>query len=366
MNTKVKCGTRKKITYLITKGDIGGAQFHTLALIEEFKQDYDVFLISGSEGVLVEQAKKNNVRVEIIPEIDSFRFLPAVLKLRKVMRQESPDLLHVHSSLASFYGRVAAKMVNVKVLYTVHGWHFSHEPSKLKKLIKVGVERCLKSVTNYWITVSSFDYSLGSNYGLFKENSAEAIPNGVKPSQHKCSYVKDLPLAVVFVGRATYQKNCEAAIRVLEYASSNVHLTIYSSGDNIGSLQELLDKSAAKNKIKLVANEPNAAERIRNYSVLLMTSRYEGMPLSVLEAMREGLAIVSTNVCGMSELVDDGYNGYLLPENCEKEMAKVLDGFTSNFDRLNLMGQRSRKFFGEKFTLNKMLAANRKVYQKII
>jgi len=366
MNTNSEINARKKITYLITKSDIGGAQFHTLALIEEFKKDYDVLLISGSAGVLLDQAKKVNVRTKIIPEVNSFNFFFAIFKLRKVMQKEKPDLLHVHSSLASFYGRFSAKMANVKVLYTVHGWHFSHEPSKLKKMIKVGVERFLKGLTNYWITVSNFDYSLGDQYGLFRENSAQAIPNGVKPSQHEYTGIHDLPLSVVFVGRATYQKNCEAAIRVLEYTRSDIHLTMYSSGDSVAALQEQLNKSPAKNKITLVVNEPNAAQRIHNYSVLLMTSRYEGMPLSVLEAMREGLTIISTDVCGMNEVVINGENGYLLPENSEQRMAKVLDDLASNLDKLSAMGECSKTLFHENFSLRKMLDANRDVYRKII
>lgn len=357
---------KKKITYIITRGVIGGAQFHTLDLIKEFSKDYEILLISGSDGVLVSEAKKNNVRVKVVPEIDSLNFLFAITKLYKILKSEGASLIHVHSSLASIYGRIAAKLSKIEVVYTVHGWHFAHEPSKVKKSVKINVERLLKSFTSYWITVSEFDGRLGDQHNLFASGRVRTIPNGVQQSQNKFVPAGLRKLSAVFVGRATYQKNCDSAINVLEHSKSGVGLTMFASGGNISSLEYLVEKSSAAKKIKLVVNEPNASGKVHKYSVMLVTSRYEGMPLSVLEAIREGLVIISTDVCGMDEVVVDGVNGYLLPENNEKEMARLLDGLIANPEKLNEMSEQSRVLFNEKFTLTRMLDANREIYKKII
>jgi len=355
---------KKKITYIITRSDIGGAQFHTLYLIKEFQKDYDILLITGTQGILSEQVKALNVRVKVVPAIDSFNFISATLKIRKILAREKPDLIHVHSSLASFYGRCAAKLVGQKTLYTVHGWHFSNEPSRLKRLIKINVERFLKRFTHYWITVSEFDSKLGEKHQLFKKEKFETIANGVKQQTHQIAK-KDSTLQVIFVGRASYQKNCKSAIKVISYTNADIHLTIYASGDAVETLQSLIDSSQAKNRITLLKNQPNAAAKMPQYSVMLITSRYEGMPLSALEAMRAGLTLVSTDVCGMNEIVIEGKNGYLFPEDNEQKMAKVLDSLARDSDKLERMGRHSQLLYNEKFTVAKMLDATHSVYRKL-
>ena len=99
---------------------------------------------------------------------------------------------------------------------------------------------------------------------------------------------------------------------------------------------------------------------------MLVTSRYEGMPLGVLEAMREGLAVVSTDVCGMNEVVYNDVNGYLLPENSEKRMAEMLDFLASNHNALLSMQEGSKNIFEENFTLTKMLEANSNIYKELL
>ena len=357
---------KKKITYVITRATIGGAQFHTLDLIKNFKDEYDVLLVAGSDGVLIDEAKKINVRVKVIPELDSLNILFATLRLYQTLSVEKPDLVHVHSSLASVYARLAAGFARLKTLYTVHGWHFSHEPSFFKKSLKIGAEKTLKAFTSYWIVVSSFDARLGDKYRLFKAGKVSTVPNGVQQSKNKVCQKQSSPLPVVFVGRFTYQKNCESAIKVIEHTRSDLHLTMYVSTNDVDSLKSLVERSSSKSKISLVLNQSNASEEVHKHSVMLVTSRYEGMPLGVLEAMREGLAVVSTDVCGMNEVVYNDVNGYLLPENSEKRMAEMLDFLASNHNALLSMQEGSKNIFEENFTLTKMLEANSNIYKELL
>lgn len=286
--------------------------------------------------------------------------------MRRILKNEAPDLVHVHSTLASFYGRIAASLCRIKTLYTVHGWHFAHEPSHLKRCLKIGAERLLKSITSYWVTVSEFDKRLGTEYSIFRNGCVKTIPNGVKSSQNEFIPADQRAKSVVFVGRASYQKNCEALVDVVAHMQSDSQLTMYTSGGDIDALMKRIEQKSLTEKINVILNEPNASEKVHQFPIMLMTSRYEGMPLSVLEAMREGLVIVSTDVCGMNEVIIDGESGYLLPEGSEKQMAQRVDQLIADPVQLNKMSLRSKALFDERFALHKMLNEIRHIYQGIL
>jgi glycosyltransferase involved in cell wall biosynthesis len=359
-----------KIVFVITRSDIGGAQNHVLSLIKEFHKRYEIVLVAGSDGFLTRSVSALGLKVIILSEIDSYNPIIVTWKLKAILAKESPDLVHTHSSLASFYGRAAAKFCGLKVLHTVHGWHFASELNPIKWLIKVGLERCFRSLTDYWIAVSEFDRQLGNRFSLFKPGKMKVIVNGIKtvPVERgfEASSEPDVPLEVVFVGRSTYQKNCAAALKVMEQTQQNVNLTMFASGGQISILEDEYARSSQKHRIKLILNEPNAALEMNRFSVMLCTSRYEGMPLGVIEAMRSGLAIISTDVCGMGELVADGESGYLFKQSNIKGMAKQLDLFANDRRGLVLMGKASRLRYEHSFTLDKMLNSTEAVYQKLL
>lgn len=362
--------SRQKIVYVITRSDIGGAQNHTLSLIKAFHQRYDLMLIAGSEGVLTESAKALGMSVHVVKELDSFNVALAIWKLRNILSKECPDLVHTHSSLASFYGRAAAKLCGLKTLYTVHGWHFANEKNRLKWAIKVILEWCAGFCTDHWITVSAFDEKLGSAFHIFKPGKVDVIVNGVGDIERTNANGQldavNKPLEIVFVGRATYQKNCLAAVEVLEQTEPNINLTMFASGGIIAQLRTKIDNSRERHRIKLILNEPNAGLKMSEFDAMLITSRYEGMPLSVLEAMRGGLAIVSTDICGMNELIVNGENGFLFGPNDQVGMANQLNAFLHDREKLRLMGASSRQRYENAFRLNEMISATERVYKKVI
>ena len=361
---------QQKIAYIITRSDIGGAQKHLLSLIDEFHGDYELVLITGSQGFLVESVQALGIKVYIVPSLDSFNVPVVLWKLRGILSSEMPCLVHTHSSLASLYGRVAARLCGFKALYTVHGWHFASEKSRVKWLMKVAVEWLSRCCTDRWITVSKFDEKLGRVFHVFKSGRVDVVVNGVEDlasaysgGPSACSREA---LRVIFIGRATYQKNCMAAIDVLELTQEDIRLTVFASGGLVGLLASRIARSPARERIQLILDEPDAGLQLKYYDVLLITSRYEGMPLSVIEAMRAGLPVVSTDVCGMSELIVDGENGGLFAQGDLIGMAAQLDVFAQNRQQLIAMGKLSRVRYMQAFTLDKMVLATREVYQRIL
>ena len=370
MTNQLNSNRKPKVVIVITRSDIGGAQNHVLSLIKSFHKHYEMALVVGSKGFLADSVSAMGIKVHFLFDLDSYNPIKAIWKLQKILTQESPDLVHTHSSLASFYGRAAAKFNGIKVLYTVHGWHFAGEKNPIKWLIKVGLEFGARSFTDRWIAVSEFDLNLGRRFHLFKKNKIDVVVNGIenKPPAVRASVAIDAgqALEVVFVGRSTYQKNCTAALAVMEGTTENVNLTMFAAGGQISELVSAHAKSPVKSRIRLILNEPNAALEMDKFSVMLITSRYEGMPLGGIEGMRSGLAIVSTDVCGMNELVESGKNGYLFRQGDNDAMAGKLNELSQDRVKLAKMSNASRRRFERLYTLEKMLESTESVYKQLL
>lgn len=375
---------KKKLTLIISRAGIGGAQAHVLSLIEHFAEHYDLLLISGSTGPLIDQANAIGARTLVIPKIDSFNAFKALLALRAKLAQEQPDLVHVHSALASFYGRMATKLCGLKTLYTVHGWHFFDEPNRVSMFIKIAVEWVFQYLTNYWITVSEFDHQMGVKYGLFRACNARVIVNGIAPTQHLNQKYTTNKLVLdstendvfklVFIGRIARQKNVLSALEIIECTAPSVHLTLYLSGKVSAEIVRAINSSSAQNRLTLIMNNPYAANELEQFSMMLMTSRYEGMPIVALEAMRAGLAIIATDVCGMNEVIEQGKTGILVPADQIDQIAQHINDLASEHlrDRTNgpskveRMGAVAQENFIQYFTEEKMLERTACIYRQLL
>ena len=355
----------KKIAYIITRSDIGGAQNHLISLIKHFSQKYKLLLIVGSEGALTDVAESHGADVRVVKSLDSANFFSAIYELRKHLNLHQPDVVHTHSSLASLYGRIAAKMCNIKTVYTVHGWHFANLNNPFKARCQIMVEFLLKRLTSQWIVVSLFDKDLGQQYKLFNKNAVECIPNGVPDLQSGQHVRKDTHFKLVFVGRASYQKNYLAAIEILEQSHKQVSLTIYTSGREVAELLTRVETSPAKGRCEVIVDANNAGSLLNQYDLMIVTSRYEGMPLSVLEGLRAGLPIVSTDVCGMKEIVRPE-NGYLVSLENVVDISKWVEMLRLDEGLRTAMSKASRALYEAQFTETDMLASVEYVYTRLL
>ena len=171
-----------KIVYVITQATWGGAQAHLYSLIErQVKIGNTVTLISGIEGRLSDQIKKNLPQVKLViisnlvRQVSLINDFKAIRALRKLLKRLKPDILHLHSSKAGMVGRLAALGLSMKVVFTVHGWGFTPGVSKKQQLLIKLVEKTLRPLTTYYICVSRFDYQLGVENGIINESHLSLI-----------------------------------------------------------------------------------------------------------------------------------------------------------------------------------------------
>lgn len=359
---------RKKILIIVTRAELGGAQNHIDSLVNRLHKDINFILCVGTEGSLLGTFNSLNLTTHIVPSLDKKQFLLSAISIAQIIRKEQPDLVHTHSAVASFVGRITAKLLKVKTLYTVHGWHFTPNSVPQRRLIGPILEFVAKPFTNHWITVSAYDKKIGLEKHVIANNRCSIIENGIPdiiaPFKNNQS---NNALNVAFIGRATYQKNCLAAVEIIDKCEDQINLTIFSAnGDHLPALRTSINNTKLKKRVTLIDDEHEAGEQLENFDLLLMTSRYEGMPLCGLEAMRVGIPIIASDVCGMNEIVHHNENGYLFNLLETDTAAKYLNRLLSDVALRHQLGQKGRELFEKNHLESMMISKTRDIYKALL
>lgn len=361
-----------KILYCITSASWGGAQLNVLELChDQINRGNEVVFVVGNNGRLLDLVKKiSDVKVILLPElhreINLISDIKAVTKLRKIIKQENPDIVHLHSSKAGTIGRLAAIGLKSKVVFTVHGWAFTDgiSSSKKKKLYCL-VEKMVAPLTDLFICVSKFDMQIGIRDGVLRSKNSNyvTIHNGSPvPEKIKRSSPK-YPIRLVMTARFSKQKNQETLIRAVSKIDKNKYiLNLVGDGETLDYNKKLVQKLKLSTNVFFHGFANDVSQSLINNDVYILSTHYEGLPISIIEAMSYGLPIIATDVGGNSELVKD--NGILVKN--EYELVKALKRLISDPDLIINFGDRSRQIFENEYTLKKCMESVNRQYLKLM
>lgn len=362
-----------KIMYCITSSSWGGAQLHVLELCQDqIRRGNKVYFVVGNSGLLLDRIKQiKGVCIYVLPslhrEISPLNDIRAVFQLRRLIKKIKPDILHLHSSKAGTIGRLSAVGLNCKVVFTVHGWAFTDgNGGKYKRSLYRFIERRMEPLTNVYICVSKYDKKIGYRDKVLKEtDNVFVINNGVpKHSLKKKEEIK-LPIKIIMVARFSPQKDQEMLIRALERTNkSKFQLSFVGDGETLEHNKKLVKRLRLEDNVKFYGFKQNVIKYLEKNDLYVLTTHYEGLPISIIEAMSCSLPIIASNVGGNSELVQDGFNGFLVSST--QSLENRLNTFLKNPKLLRKMGDNSFKSFNEKFELARCLEAVNNCYEQII
>jgi len=322
---------KTKIFHVITKLELGGAQEVTLMTLERLPRDrYDLGLVSGPEGLLVERAKQiPDLRRFWIPslvrEIRPWSDLTTFLKLWRLFSRERPHVVHTHSSKAGILGRWAARAAGVPVIFhTVHGFSFHDFQPPLVRQVYQWLERVTARITTKTVVVSYANADKGEKAGVFSREDwvlcRDAIPISrfLGAGDRRQSLGKwGIDARKVVVGMVACLKPqkspvdfIDVAARVLQEAK-DVHFVMAGDGELRREIEARIDEHGISTHVTLLGWQDDMPEVYRNLDVVVLTSLWEGLPCVFSEAMASELPIVATHVDGAREAIVDGENGYL-------------------------------------------------------
>ncbi|MFD1205217.1 glycosyltransferase family 4 protein [Sporosarcina contaminans] len=363
--------TKLKIVQIITNMEhMGGAQIHVRDISNYLQTEgHSIHVVTGAGGnahQLLETISIHRVH-HLIRDLRPIDDVKAFLEVRKLLKILKPDLVATHSSKAGIVGRMAAKSLHIPVVFTAHGWSFTDGVSSSKKVFYRFVERIAGQFTSGIIAVSEYDRQLAIQQKVLPDWKIICIQNGVPELvEHKKASASTKNLNLVMVARFAHPKK---QIDLLQSLCHLQHLdwTMHFVGDGpeMEKAKRFAKESGIADRVRFEGRLEDVTKILDIADIFLLISQYEGLPLSVLEAMRAGLPIIATNVGGVQEAVTTK-NGILVPAGDLIELQKAIEKLIEHPELRIEMGKWGSEIFKERFTFQKMMNETVDYYKSIV
>jgi glycosyltransferase involved in cell wall biosynthesis len=276
-------------------------------------------------------------------------------RLRELCRQRRFDVVHTHSGKAGVLGRIAAHRAGVpRIVHTYHGFPFHEFQSPLRRAVYVAIERRVARLTDVVLAVGGGVATEALRRGLANPTTIRTITPVVgtrvvpKTTETMLAARARLGLpssarVVGTVGRIDFQKAPEHLVSAVSaLRNSDVVAVWVGSGPKRDEVATLVRDHDLTDRVVLLGQRDDVADLLPGFDVFVMSSRYEGLPCAVVEAMRCGLPVVATAVNSVPELVIPGETGLLVPPARPDLLADALDAVFDDpdlADRLTRNGQ---------------------------
>lgn len=350
-----------KILHIITLSELGGAQSVVRNLANAQSNEDEVFIISGGNGAAW-QSLNPKINVYLIKELRRSISLWDLFVLRKLIEFKkliNPDVIHLHSSKIGALGRIIFD--KEKIIYTIHGFDSILVANK-KFLI---IEKLLKNRAYKIICVSKYDEFNLKKVGIV--SNVECIYNGIedfsKQKEETLGYEekkkidlirKNYKYIVCCIARDDYPKKIDLFFEIAKVLPQIAFVWIGNSKCYTGLSEN----------IHLLGKIPDAYRYLQFVDLFILPSNYEGLPISIIEALSFSLPVVASNVGGISELLD-GING-MTAENSVDDFSLKIERILYDSKLYKSISKNARLTFENKFTLEIMARNYRKVINEII
>jgi glycosyltransferase involved in cell wall biosynthesis len=365
-----------KIAYIVTRIDeIGGAQIHVKDVARRMaEQGHDVAVISGRkfdpEYLAAFKEKKINVYFvkRLVREINFIDDVMALSSIIKILKRCKPDLISLHASKAGFLGRVAGKLCGIPTLFTAHGWSFSEGVSKKKAWFYICAEKLASYMVKRIINVCYYDTKLALRYKIAPAFKFTIIHNGMPELDGSLSAAPDKnPCRIVMTARFAPPKDHVMLFSALKNcADLHWHLDLIGTGPLEQQMKSLAEKYGITDRVTFHGQTHRVAEILGSAQIFVLITNWEGLPRSIIEALRAGLPVVASNVGGIAEMVRHGKNGFLISRADGRGLASYLRLLLEDAGLRLLMGKESRRIYEKEFIFENMFEKTLVVYKELL
>jgi len=378
---------KARVLHVVTRLDLGGAQQNTLYCVSHHdRARFEVGLMAGRGGVLDPDAEAmSDANVELVgwlkhaiaPLADPM----AVMRLAVALRKRRVDVVHTHSSKAGIVGRWAAWLAGVPcIVHTVHGWSFNDAQPAPTRRLYLGLERLTARITHRLVVVSEADRRRGLELGIGREDRYRLVRSGIDareyraPSQSRERIREQLGFDAddIVVGTLACLKPQKAPLDFVEAARlarrSDPRLRFFIAGDGPlrGAVEERIASAGLRDDVKLLGWRRDAVDLVHAMDLFLLTSRFEGLPRAVLQAMAAGVPVVATAVDGTPEVVIDGESGILIPPGRPEVAAERLVALGDDPEARARLAAAARSRLGTEFDIGNMVRELDRIYLELL
>ena len=292
-----------------------------------------------ADGTLLDPVRDEGFRIAALPPMRGMSPLAlwrAYAALVRLMRAERPDLVHAHMPISGFLARLAARRTGVpRVAYTCHGFLFNQPGPLPRRAVSFALEWVGGRITDIFLTVSEEEAADARRLGIAPR--ASFVLNGRDPELFRpdpaaraavrgALGVPDGCLVVTIVSRLVRHKgHAELAAAMARVPDAELWVVGERLASDRGEdVAATLAASGLGNRLRLLGYRADVAGVLAASDIFALPSHFEGLPMSVIEAMLTGLPVVATDIRGPREQVVDGVTGWLVPPRAVRPLAEAL------------------------------------------
>ncbi len=349
-----------------------------LQLCEHFKKNgHDVALMTKPGGWLDGQAAK--IGVKIYPNdffantLNPVKLYSALKEIKKAVRDFNPDIMACHSSVAGILGRFAIRN-SVPTVFTAHGWSFNDGVPFWEKFLGIISEKYCANFCSKIICVAGFVKDLALKYHVAPSSKLAVVYNGVKTGDFDANF-KFEPKGIIkiaFVARLAPPKDPLMLLRALSMLPpekrAQYEVLIIGDGPQTPELAKIIRAQALAKNVRLLGKieREQVMEIYKECDAFALCTKWEGFPYTVIEAMSMGLPVVSDDVGGVKEAVDENCGILVKAHDINAWKNALLSLNNMGDEKLAKMGISAYNRARDLFSDSKMFFETEKIYNKIL
>jgi glycosyltransferase involved in cell wall biosynthesis len=354
---------KPRLLILITLSELGGAQTAVALLLPGLADRFEVTVAAQGSGPLREAAEAAGVAyvelAHVRRRIDPWHDARALVELVRLCRRMRPDVVHAHSSKAGVLGRAAAWLARVPVrIFTVHGWSFAAYDGLAGRLY-LWIERLMQPLTTAVVCVAEATLRQGLEARACDPRRSVVIHNAVDVASFAEPSAPAEGARIVAVGRFAYPKDFATLLEALGLVRGDWSAAFVGDGPCVAEIADRRDP-----RVELLGPRRDVANVLAQSDVFVLSSRSEGFPVSILEAMAARLPVVATDVGGVGEAVVDGETGFLVRPGDPRALAAALERLVADRELRARLGAAGRSRALRRFDVTRYRAAHVDLYRR--
>lgn len=321
-----------KVLHLLNTGKFSGAENVVCQIVDLIRDDID-FVYCSLDGSIGDVLFQRGIVFAPIKRM-------CVSEIKRVIREQKPDVIHAHDMRASFYAALSCG----KIPLVCHVHNNAYDSRKINLKSVLFCIAAFKARHIFWVSDTSFSGYIFHHFFKKKSSVLLNVINISKLYQKMDEDVNSYSYDIAFVGRLTFQKNPERLIEIfrkLSLIKPNFRACVLGDGPLMPITENLVRTLHLEANVDLLGFQKNPYKRLFCSKTMLLVSRWEGLPMCVLEALALGIPVVSTPTDGLNAVVKNGINGFI--SNSDEEIVTELKNILDDESKLISLKENAKK-----------------------
>lgn len=373
----------KKVLYVITKGNWGGAQKYVFELATRIpKENFEAVVACGEGEILPSKLSEKNIRSvkieSLARDISVIKDFKVFFELIKIFKKEKPDIVHLNSSKVGGVGALAARVCGVRqIIFTVHGLPVN-EPRPWYARAAIALASWITFILSKEVIMISQKELDQVKKWPFVKNKLRLIYNGIASPNflEKSQALEKIAQTTgknldFFTGKTIVGTIAEfTRNKGLQYAISavkeipNILYIIIGTGEEEYSIKRQIKFLNLEDKVLLAGFIPDASKLLKAFDIFLLSSVKEGMPYVIMEAGFANLPVVATDVGGIKEIISNNESGIIVKSKDPEAINRAIISLIENTNQRNTLAEKLYTNASLNFTVDKTVGNTCLIYMK--